>query len=54
MWAHSHLIRVEGNGYSQIFRTENAVVCRLLDNIPHRLFVVVIGECSYCEFNSHR
>ena len=28
MWAHSHLIRVEGGGYSQIIRAENADVCR--------------------------
>jgi GNAT superfamily N-acetyltransferase len=28
MWAHSHLIRVEGIGYSQIIQAENADVCR--------------------------
>jgi integration host factor subunit beta len=28
MWAHSHLIRAEGVGYSQIFWAENADVCR--------------------------
>jgi len=28
MWAHSHLIRVVGGGYSQIIRAENADVCR--------------------------
>jgi len=28
MWAHSHLIRAEGVGYSQIIRAENADVCR--------------------------
>jgi len=28
MWAHSHLIRVEGIGYSQIIRAEKADVCR--------------------------
>ena len=28
MWAHSHLIRAGGVGYSQIIRAENADVCR--------------------------
>jgi hypothetical protein len=28
MWAHSHLIRAAGVGYSQIIRAENADVCR--------------------------
>jgi hypothetical protein len=28
MWAHSHLIRVEGIGYLQIIRAEKADVCR--------------------------
>ena len=28
MWAHSHLIRSGGVGYSQIIRAENADVCR--------------------------
>ena len=27
MWAHSHLIRAGGVGYSQIIRAENADVC---------------------------
>jgi len=31
MSAHSHLIRVEGVGYSQIIRAENADVCRSCD-----------------------
>ncbi|CAA9892230.1 conserved hypothetical protein [Candidatus Methylobacter favarea] len=30
MWAHWHLIRVEGVGYSQIIRAENADVCKPL------------------------
>ena len=28
MWAHSHLIRAGGVGYSQIIQAENADVCR--------------------------
>jgi hypothetical protein len=28
MWAHSHLIRAGGGGYSQIIWAENADVCR--------------------------
>jgi hypothetical protein len=28
MWAHSHLIRVEGIGYLQLLRAKNADVCR--------------------------
>ena len=28
MWAHSHLIRAAGVGYSQIIGAENADVCR--------------------------
>ena len=31
MWAHWYLIRVEGIGYSQIIRAENADVCRSCD-----------------------
>ena len=31
MWAHSHLIRAGGAGYSQIIRAENTDVCRSCD-----------------------
>ena len=31
MWAHLHLIRVEGVGYLQIIRAENTDVCRSCD-----------------------
>jgi len=31
MWAHSHLIRAGGVGYSQIIRAENTDVCRSCD-----------------------
>jgi hypothetical protein len=30
MWAHLHLIRVEGGRYLQIIRAEKADVCRVL------------------------